>query len=443
MTSPSCSKKVNGELPTSVWKVTDIVIPVDLILISTVVTVALALLFDFTNGFHDAANATSTVIATKSLTPRQAVILSAIFNFLPALVIGTAVANTISKTVSIDALPAAAGIVPVGIKVTLAALLGAIFWNFLTWAFGMPSSSSHALIGGLIGAGIAAGGTQAVSWGTVQKTAIAIFASPLIAFLIAYLASFLVKGIQKVFKLDEDHEFFRWGQVVSSAFVSWGHGTNDAQKTMGIIAATLYSGGYLIADDSSKLSPPTWVIFAAQIAIAIGTFYGGWRIIETMGIRLTRITRASGLAANLGAITSINGATHLGIPISTTHAAASSVIGSGVGSGHKVHFTTIRNMMIAWVFTLPSAAIVGALVYKATALPGLVGGILTAVLIIALLVYAVRLMVKADSADDIAARVDEEKERLHLERLAAVLPTDAPDSVEELVEEIFTDEDPK
>ncbi len=413
---------------------------VDLILIATVVTVGLALLFDFTNGFHDAANATSTVIATKSLTPRQAVIVSSIFNFLPAFVIGTAVANTISKTVSMDKLAAVStGVIPVGIKVTLAALLGAIFWNFFTWALGMPSSSSHALIGGLIGAGISAGGTSVISWSTVQKTAIAIFASPLIAFLIAYLATFIVKGVQKAFKLDEDHEVFRWGQIISSAFVSWGHGTNDAQKTMGVIAATLYSGGYLVASDSAKLTPPTWVIFAAQIAIAIGTFYGGWRIIETMGIRLTRITRASGLAANLGAITSINGATHLGIPISTTHAAASSVIGSGVGSGHKIHFQTIRNMVVAWVFTLPSAAIVGAIVYKATAIPGVFGGIITTAIIIALLTYGVRLMVRADSADDIAKRVDEEKERVRLERLEAKLPTDAPDSVDELIEEIWPD----
>ena len=406
------------------------------LLIATVVTVALALLFDFTNGFHDAANATSTVIATGSLKPRQAVVLSAIFNFLPAIVIGTAVANTISKTVNMDSLPAvSAGAIPLGLKVTLAALLGAIFWNFLTWHYGMPSSSSHALIGGLIGAGIAAGGTQAVSWSTVQKTAIAIFASPFIAFIVAVLASYLVRGIRKAFGLDEDHEFFRWSQIGSSAFVSWGHGTNDAQKTMGIIAATLYSAGYLHADDATKLSPPTWVIFAAQAAIAIGTFYGGWRIIETMGMKLTRITRASGLAANLGAITSINGATHLGVPISTTHAAASSVIGSGVGSGHRVHFRTIRNMATAWVFTLPSAAIVGALTYKLTALPGIVGLIFSTALIVGLLVWAYRLTLSATKADDVARSVAEARG----EGIAAKLPTDAPDNVLDLIEEIWPD----
>lgn len=385
----------------------------DYILWTTVLTIALALLFDFSNGFHDAANATSTVIATKSLKPRTAVIISAVFNFLPAFVIGTAVANTISKTVNIDALPSAAtAAIPFGLRVTLAALLGAIFWNFFTWAYGLPSSSSHALIGGLIGAGISAGGLDAVSWSTVQKTVLAIFASPLIAFLVAILASWLIRFIRKVFNLSEDHEFFRWGQIFSSAFVSWGHGSNDAQKTMGIMAAALYSAGYLQAEDASKLSPSTWVIFAAQFAIAVGTFYGGWRIIETMGLKITHITRASGLAANLGAITSINGATHLGVPISTTHAAASSVIGSGVGSGHVVHIKTIGKMMTAWIVTLPSAGFVGYVTYKATVLPGKFAAVVTGLLIVALLSYAIRLMFTATTAEDVERALPQDVESL-------------------------------
>lgn len=374
----------------------------DYILWTTVITIALALIFDFSNGFHDAANATSTVIATKSLKPRTAVIVSAVFNFLPAFVIGTAVANTISKTVKLDALPvAASAVIPFGLRVTLAALLGAIFWNFFTWAYGLPSSSSHALIGGLLGAGISAGGLDAVSWSTVQKTVAAIFLSPIVAFLVAIIASWIITLVKMIFKLDDDHEFFRWGQIFSSAFVSWGHGSNDAQKTMGIMAAALYSAGYLHADDAAKLHPSTWVIFAAQFAIAVGTFYGGWRIIETMGLKITHITRASGLAANLGAITSINGATHLGIPISTTHAAATSVIGSGIGSGHKVHLRTIGRMMGAWVVTLPSAGVVGYITYKATVLPGVLAAIVTGILIIALLAYAVRLMFTATTAEDV------------------------------------------
>lgn len=384
----------------------------DYILWTTIITIALALIFDFSNGFHDAANATSTVIATKSLKPRTAVIVSAVFNFLPAFVIGTAVANTISKTVNLDALPAAAtNAIPFGLRVTLAALLGAIFWNFFTWAYGLPSSSSHALIGGLLGAGISAGGIDAVSWSTVQKTVVAIFLSPIVAFLVAVIASWIISFAKIVFKLDDNHEFFRWGQIFSSAFVSWGHGSNDAQKTMGIMAAALYSAGYLQAEDGSKLSPSTWVIFAAQFAIAIGTFYGGWRIIETMGLKITHITRASGLAANLGAITSINGATHLGIPISTTHAAASSVIGSGIGSGHKVHFKTIGRMMSAWIVTLPSAGVVGYITYKATILPGKLAGLVTGLLIIALLAYAIRLMFTATTAEDVERALPQDVEQ--------------------------------
>lgn len=423
----------------------------DLILWVTVLTVSLAILFDFSNGFHDAANATSTVIASKSLKPRTAVILSAIFNFLPALVIGTAVANTIAKTVNLDALPAVAeGALPMGVRVTLAALIGAIFWNFLTWAVGMPSSSSHALIGGLIGAGFSAAGSQAVSWSTVDKTVIAIFASPLIAFLIAFIASFLIRGVQKVFKMDEDHEFFRWGQIFSSAFLSWGHGSNDAQKTMGIIAATLYSAGYLQAEDASKLHPPTWVIYAAAAAIALGTFYGGWRIIETMGLRITRITRASGLAANIGAITSINGATHLGIPISTTHAASSSVIGSGVGSGHKVNLLTVRNMVSAWIITLPMAAIVGFITFKATVLPGALSWIVTGTLILVLLGWAFRMMLTADGADSVEAKLPSDRElhqpsqgpefihsHDHTGEIETEIPTAGPETVHDFIEEIW------
>ncbi|MEY4311713.1 MAG: putative low-affinity inorganic phosphate transporter [Actinomycetota bacterium] len=384
----------------------------DYILWTTIITIALALIFDFSNGFHDAANATSTVIATKSLKPRTAVIVSAVFNFLPAFVIGTAVANTISKTVNLDSLPAAASnVIPFGLRVTLAALLGAIFWNFFTWAYGLPSSSSHALIGGLLGAGISAGGIDAVSWSTVQKTVVAIFLSPIVAFLVAIIASWIIRLAKIIFKLDDNHEFFRWGQIFSSAFVSWGHGSNDAQKTMGIMAAALYSAGYLQAEDGSKLSPSTWVIFAAQFAIAIGTFYGGWRIIETMGLKITHITRASGLAANLGAITSINGATHLGIPISTTHAAATSVIGSGIGSGHKVHLKTIGRMMGAWVVTLPSAGVVGYITYKATVLPGVLAGAVTGLLIVALLAYAIRLMFTATTAEDVERALPQDVEQ--------------------------------
>ena len=382
------------------------------VLIATLVTVALAILFDFTNGFHDAANATSTVIATRSLKPKQAVLLSAVFNFLPAFVVGTAVANTISKTVKLDSLPIVeAGGVPYGIRVTLAALVGAIFWNYLTWHFGLPSSSSHALIGGLIGAGVSAGGMDAVSWDSVKKTVLAIFASPAVAFAIALIASLLVRALVKAFKGDEDSEFFRWAQVASSAWVSWGHGSNDAQKTMGIIAATLYSGGYLAASSASSLEPPYWVILLAHAAIAFGTVWGGWKIIETMGLKITRITRASGFSANLGAITSIDGATHFGIPISTTQAVTSSIVGSGVGFRRKVNWIVMRDMLIAWFVTLPAAALVGFVIFKLTVLPGALAWIATVAAIAVLLGWAGRLMANAMTAEDIAAELPTDEQR--------------------------------
>ncbi|MFN8125220.1 MAG: inorganic phosphate transporter [Candidatus Nanopelagicales bacterium] len=379
---------------------------VDVVLFAVVITVALAVLFDFTNGFHDAANATSTVIATRSLSPRKAVWLSAIFNFLPAFIVGTAVANTISKTVDMAALaPTEAGAVPLGVRVTLAALIGAVFWNYLTWHLGLPSSSSHALIGGLIGAGISAGGLAVISWSSVLLVVIAIFASPLLAFVVAVLATYLVRAIQRVFGVHEDSEFFRWAQVGSSAWVSWGHGSNDAQKTMGVIAATLFAGGYLADTDVTSLEPPYWVILLAHAAIAAGTVWGGWRIIETMGLKITRITRASGFAANIGAITSIEGATHGGVPISTTQAVSASIVGSGVGERRRVNWRVMRDMVIAWFLTLPAAAAVGFCVYRLTVLPEYLAILATATAIVVLLTWAGRLMLKAQTADDIEAEL--------------------------------------
>ena len=375
------------------------------VLLATVVTIAMAIVFDFTNGFHDAANATSTVIATKSLTPRHAVWLSAVFNFLPAFVVGTAVANTIAKTVDLDALPQVAGSVPLGVRMTLAALVGAVFWNYLTWFLGLPSSSSHALLGGLIGAGIAAGGVGAIGWSTAVKSIVAIVASPLLAFLIAVLAMWSVRLVQRRFGVHEDSEFFRWAQIGSSAFVSWGHGANDAQKTMGIVAATLYAAGFLHAGDAASLHPPYWAILLANLAIAAGTVWGGWKIIETMGLKITRITRASGFAANLGALASIEGATDVGIPISTTQAVSSSIIGSGVGARRPVNWKVLIQMATAWVLTLPAAAAIGFGVCRLTMLPGWWSATATGAVIVALLGWAARLMLHATTADDVAGEL--------------------------------------
>ena len=383
----------------------------DLILVATIVTIALAVLFDFTNGFHDSANSTATVVATRSLSPRVAVLLAAVFNFLPAFVVGTAVANTITKTVQLGDLPTvAAGAVPYGVRLTLAALLGAIFWNFFTWHRGLPSSSSHALIGGLVGAGIAAGGMGAVNWEIMKDIVIAIVASPVVAGVVAILAVIIILMLTKVFKLHEDHVVYQVGQIASSCWVSWGHGSNDAQKTMGVVAATLFAGGYLGDMDPTSLEPPTWVIFGAHAAIAAGTLYGGWSIIETMGLKITKITRASGLAANIGALVSINGATNFGIPISTTQAVSSSIVGSGVGARRRVNWLVMRDMVIAWVFTIPVAAVIGFVVFQLTVLPGVLAHIATAVAIVALVIYAVVLMRGAMTAQDIAEELPSEAE---------------------------------
>jgi PiT family inorganic phosphate transporter len=234
----------------------------------------------------------------------------------------------------------------------------------------MPSSSSHALIGGLVGAGLSAGWVDAVNWSAVQKTAIAIVASPLVAFSIAFLAMFLVKGLQKVTKWHDNATPFKGLQLVSAAAVSFGHGANDAQKTMGVIAATLIGAGYLSVGENGDIAVPTWVALSAYTAIAAGTIWGGWKIIETMGLRITTLHASSGVAANIGAVTAIFGATNLGIPISTTHAAASSVTGAGVASGAGANLRVVGEMVVAWVVTIPATAVVAFLVFQMTLLPG-------------------------------------------------------------------------
>ena len=271
-------------------------IAMDMVLVAVVGVVLLALLFDFTNGFHDAANSTSTVVATRAMKPRHAVYMAAFFNFAALFVVGTAVANTVAKTVQVEELGLQSGGVPVGLGVAFGALLGAIFWNYFTWSIGMPSSSSHALIGGLIGAGLSAGGTDVIKWSSVEKTALAIVLSPLVAFTVAFLAMFLVGLLQRLTHWKDDAKPFKWLQIISSAAVSFGHGANDAQKTMGVIAFALVAGGYLGEDASI----PLWVELAAYSMIALGTMWGGWKIIETMGLRITKLNANSGVAANIG-----------------------------------------------------------------------------------------------------------------------------------------------
>jgi PiT family inorganic phosphate transporter len=370
-------------------------------MVALIAVVALALLFDFTNGFHDAANSVSTVVATRVLPAKWAVWFSAFFNFAAVFIVGTAVANTVAKTVHADV---------TGIGVVFAALFAAIAWNYATWWFGMPSSSSHALIGGLVGAGLAAGGTDAISWSSVQKTAIAIIVSPLVAFTIAFAAMYLVALLRKAFNLPDNAKPFKWLQLVSAGAVSFGHGANDAQKTMGVIAALLVGTGHLAAGADGNIAVPTWVEFSAYGAIAFGTVWGGWKIIETMGLRITTLHASSGVAANAGAVAAIFGATAMGAPISTTHAAASSIAGAGVASGVGVNLRVIGEMVLSWVITLPATIAMAFVAFKLTQLPGAFAWISTSAIVAVAATLIVVAMRRAMSAEDIEAELPGEDE---------------------------------
>jgi inorganic phosphate transporter, PiT family len=333
----------------------------DFLLLGAIAVVALALLFDFSNGFHDAANSIATVVATRAMSARWAVVFSAVFNFAAYFFVGTAVANAVAKTVNASS---------EGLAVVFAALVAAIVWNFATWQIGMPSSSSHALIGGLVGAGLSAGGADAINWDSVRKTVVAIVVSPAVAFAVAAVATVLVTGLAKLTRWNDNAKPFKALQLISAASVSFGHGANDAQKTMGVIAVVLVGGGYLdVADGTKNLPVPEWVAICAYAAIAIGTMWGGWRIIHTMGLRVARLNARVAVAANIGAVTAIFGATRLGIPISTTHAAASSVVGAGTAAGRGTQWRVVGQMAIAWLVTIPATTVIGFLVYKLTELP--------------------------------------------------------------------------
>ncbi|MFD8153664.1 anion permease [Streptomyces sp. NPDC001046] len=315
------------------------------------IVVVTALAFDFTNGFHDTANAMATTISTGAMKPKVAVAMSAVLNLVGAF-LSVEVANTISKGLVDEA-----GIRP---EVIFAALVGAILWNLLTWLVGLPSSSSHALMGGLIGATIASAGVGAVHGDVlVTKVLIPAIAAPLVAGIAAMLGARLT---YKLGKRAEDTESakkgYRAGQIASAGLVSLAHGTNDAQKTMGIITLALVAGGTLAPDSD----PPMWVILSAGVAIALGTYLGGWRIIRTMGKGLTDLQPQQGFAAQTSAATVILASSHLGFSLSTTHSVSGAVMGAGLGrKGGVVRWSTATRMFVAWGLTLPAAALVGAL----------------------------------------------------------------------------------
>ena len=319
--------------------------------------VAVALLFDFLNGLHDAANSIATVVSTRVLKPQYAVLWAAFFNFIAFLVFGLHVANTVGKGIVSPAV--------IDESVIFAALTGAIVWNVVTWVLGIPSSSSHALIGGLLGAGITKAGFGAVEWSGVGKTVAAILGSPALGLVLALLLVLIVAWSSiRTTPMGVDRRF-RKLQLISAALYSLGHGGNDAQKTMGIIAALLIAAGH-----TAKDAPiPLWVVLACQSAMALGTLAGGWRIVHTMGSKITRLTPAQGFCAETGGALTLFGATWLGIPVSTTHTITGAIV--GVGASRRlsaVRWNVASSIVVAWVVTLPAAGMIAALTYEATRL---------------------------------------------------------------------------
>jgi PiT family inorganic phosphate transporter len=324
-----------------------------------VIVVVVALLFDFVNGFHDAANAIATVVASKALTPGQAVLLAGAANFIGYFIFGTAVAKMIGKGV--------VHIEQVTLTLLIATLAGAIIWNVLTWLLGLPSSSSHALIGGLLGGGIAAAGPKVVIWGGVLKIFSFIFIAPLIGMAGAILFTLLTIWIFRRWTPDSTKKIFKNLQLLSALFASVGHGTNDAQKTMGIIALALYTGGVSASFKTGHIDG--WVVFAAYTAISIGTIFGGWRIVKTMGTSITKIRDREGFCANAAASLVFLGTAHFGIPVSTTHVIAGSIMGVGtVEHAGAVRWVTARKIVWAWFITIPASALFAAISYLALTL---------------------------------------------------------------------------
>ena len=315
--------------------------------------VALALAFDFMNGFHDAANSIATVVSTGVLKPTQAVVFAAFFNFIAIFIFHLSVAATVGK-----------GIVQPGVvdvHVVFGALVGAITWNVITWYYGIPSSSSHALIGGIVGAVIAKAGAGALLSAGVLKTVTFIFVSPLLGFLLGSLMMVLVANLFKRTRPSKVDKWFRRFQLVSAGAYSLGHGGNDAQKTIGIIWMLLVATGYVSA---SETSPPTWTIVSCYLAIGFGTMFGGWRIVKTMGQKITKLKPVGGFCAETGGAMTLFLATALGIPVSTTHTITGAIV--GVGSTQRasaVRWGVAGNIIWAWVFTIPASAFVAAVAY--------------------------------------------------------------------------------
>ncbi len=318
--------------------------------------ILVALAFDFMNGFHDAANSVATIVSTRVLTPRQAVLWAAFFNFVAAFGFGVSVASTVGKGI-ID--PSAATN-----TVIFAGLTAAIIWDVLTWWFGLPTSSSHALIAGLAGAGVAHAGPGVLVMSGITKVAIFILVSPTVGLLLGLFFTLVTTIVVRRSTPARVDALFRRLQLVSAAFYSLGHGTNDAQKTMGIIAVLLFSSGYL----GPTFYVPLWVILSCHAAIALGTTFGGWRIVKTMGMRITKLTPMGGFCAETAGAVTLIGAALAGIPVSTTHTITGAIVGVGAGRrASAVRWGVARTVVWAWILTVPCTALIAAALYEIAA----------------------------------------------------------------------------
>lgn len=324
----------------------------DMVLLLTVLIVIFAIVFDFINGFHDTANSIATAVSTKALKPRHAILLAAIMNFVGAMAF-TGVAKTITKDI-VDPFTLENGTI-----VILAALLAAITWNLVTWYYGIPSSSSHALIGSIVGAVIAAAGVGALNLSGFLKILQALLVSPILAFVVGYIVYSIVKVVFKNHNLTKTNRNFRVVQIATAALQSFSHGTNDAQKAMGIITMALIVNNYQTTDDIQL-----WVQVSCALAMALGTSVGGWRIIKTVGGKIMKIRPVNGVAADLTGAAVIFGATAIHLPVSTTHVISSSIM--GVGAAHRlkgVQWGTAKTMLITWIITLPISAMIAGIIY--------------------------------------------------------------------------------
>jgi PiT family inorganic phosphate transporter len=333
-----------------------------------VLLIATALAFDFTNGFHDTGNAMATSIATGALKPKTAVLLAGILNLVGAF-LSVEVAVTVTTSVLKIQDGKTGALLPsinasTGLTIIFAGLIGGILWNLLTWLFGIPSSSSHALFGGLIGSGLAAAGLAGVNWpGVIGKVLIPAVASPFIAGLIAAVGTWIVYRVTRNVAKKRREDGFRWGQIVTASLVALAHGTGDAQKTMGVIALALITTGHLTGDVKAN-GLPFWIIASCALAIGLGTYIGGWRVIRTLGKGLVEIESPQGFAAEASSAVVILSSSAAGMALSTTQVATGSILGSGVGKpGAQVRWAVAGRMAVAWLVTLPAAALVGAIAF--------------------------------------------------------------------------------